>query len=152
MEKKTKILVVDDDKDYADAIRLILETKRYDVTTAHDKDDGLEKIKDANPDLIVLDVMMGNQAAGLLFARKIRSKKNPDFAAYSNIPILVLTGIREQTGFYFIGEPKHPVFFPIDEIVEKPVKPEVLLEKVEKLLLQARGPAGKKEAEEGDHG
>jgi two-component system alkaline phosphatase synthesis response regulator PhoP len=129
---KTKLLLVEDDKNYAEAIQYVLEANNYEVSKATNKDEGLEKVKEVNPDLIILDVMMGRSADGILFSRKIRRTK--EYAEYSRIPILVLTGMREQTGFFFPSEPKNPVFFPIDDLLEKPVKPPLLLQKVAELL------------------
>jgi CheY-like chemotaxis protein len=73
--------------------------------------------------------MMGKGAEGFIFARKRR--KNPRFA---KIPILMLTAMREKTGFDFPGESIHPKFLPVDQYVEKPIEPQVLLEKIEHLL------------------
>ena len=81
------------------------------------------------PDAIILDIMMGRGAEGFVFARKIR--KNSRFA---KIPILMLTSMREQTGFEFPGERIHPKFLPVDEYVEKPIEPRALLARIEHLL------------------
>jgi CheY-like chemotaxis protein len=81
------------------------------------------------PDAISLDIMMGRGAEGFIFARKMR--KDPRFA---RIPILMLTSMREQTGFDFPGERIHPKFLPVDEYIEKPIEPQSLLEKIEQLL------------------
>ena len=78
---------------------------------------------------MILDIMMGKGADGILFARKI--KKDDRF---DKIPILVMTSIAEQTGFNFPTDPKHPKFFPIDKFLEKPVEPKVLLEEIGRLL------------------
>jgi len=53
------------------------------------------------------------------------------------VPVLIITGIREQIAFLFPGEPIHPRFVPVDELVEKPVEPKMLLEKVNRLLQAA---------------
>ncbi|MBI5622265.1 MAG: response regulator [Elusimicrobia bacterium] len=127
-----KILIVDDDADFAAAMKLVLESNSYSVESASSPDEGLRKLKEVHPDLILLDIMMGKGADGILFARKVRGENEYD--RYSKVPILVLTSMRKQTGFWFPGEAKHPVFFPIDKILEKPVKPEALLEEVKGLL------------------
>ena len=89
------------------------------------------KMEEKNPDAIILDIMMGRGAEGLIFTRKMR--KDPRFAG---IPILMLTSMREQTGFDFPGECIHPKFLPVDEYVEKPIESQVLLEKIEQLLVK----------------
>jgi hypothetical protein len=50
------------------------------------------------------------------------------------MPVLIITGMREQIAFLFPGQPVHPSFVPTDELIEKPVEPNLLLEKVSTLL------------------
>lgn len=123
------ILIIDDDPDFVQITRMILETKQYKVSCAYNADEGFAKLEERAPDAIILDIMMGRGAEGFIFARKIR--KDPRFAG---IPILMLTSMREQTGFDFPGERIHPKFLPIDEYIEKPIEPQILLEKIEELL------------------
>jgi CheY-like chemotaxis protein len=129
---KKKILVIDDDKDHVAGIRLVLENSNYEVASANSREEGFLKVKEVKPDLILLDILMGKGADGVLFARKLRHDEA--YTEASKTPIIVMTSMRQQTGFWFPGEPKHDVFFPIDEILEKPVKPEVLLKKVRQML------------------
>lgn len=132
MVVRKKILVIDDDKDHVASIQLMLETKSYEVVAAFNREEGLRQVKEAKPDLILLDILMGKGADGVLLSRKLR--QDAEYAAFAKTPIIVMTSMRQQTGFWFPGEPKHETFFPIDEILEKPVKPEVLLEKVRQKL------------------
>ncbi|NNG17322.1 MAG: response regulator [Gemmatimonadales bacterium] len=125
----SSILVIDDDPDFVEITKTILETKDYAVLVAHNTDDALARLKERTPDLIVLDIMMRTGAEGIVFARTIRQDSR-----YSRIPILMLTSMREQTGFDFPGEPVHPTFLPVDEYAEKPIEPQALLEKVDRLL------------------
>jgi len=130
---RKKILIIDDDAEFAECTRVVLESGDYVVTVACDTAAGMKKLEMIEPDLIVLDVMMENRAAGFIFARTIR--KNP---AYNHIPILMATSMREQTGFSFPGDdPKHPVLLPVDEFMEKPLLPKELLAKVCELLRKA---------------
>jgi CheY-like chemotaxis protein len=124
-----RILIIDDDKDFVEVTKTILESKQYQVSFAHDQDEGFARLEEEIPDAIILDIMMRKGAEGFIIARKIR--KDPRF---NKIPILMLTSMREQTGFDFAGERIHPRFLPVDEYAEKPIDPEVLLEKVEQLL------------------
>lgn len=127
MDKK-KILIIDDDIDFVASIKVVLETK-YDVLTAYSGEDGWRML-DEMPDLIILDVLMDKRGEGFIFSRKMRKD-----VKYSKIPILMLTGMREQTGFFFPkDDPRDEKFLPVEEFVEKPVSPKDLLEKVEKLL------------------
>ena len=126
-----KILIIDDDNDFAEATKIILESRNYEVISADNTKEGLLLLENENPDLLILDNMMENKAAGIIISRQVR--KNPKF---EKLPILMLTGMREQTGFFFPDEPKHSRFLPVNEFLEKPTPPEILLEKVEKLLMK----------------
>ena len=123
------ILIIDDDPDFVDITKAVLETRQYTVAFAYNADEGFAKLQEEIPDVIILDIMMGKCAEGFIFARKI--KKDPRLA---KIPILVLTSMREQTGFDIPGERIHPKFFPVDEYLEKPIEPQVLLDRIEQQL------------------
>ena len=123
------ILVIDDDPDFTEITKTILETKPYRVLVANSQDEGWAKLKEEIPDLIILDIMMQKGAEGFIFARKFRKDER-----YAKIPIIMLTSMREQTGFDIPGKKIHPKFLPVDEYVEKPIEPKDLLEKVERHL------------------
>ena len=72
---------------------------------------------------------------GALLARRLKG----DGGACRHIPILIVTGVRQQTGFFWLGDPRHPVYLPVEEVVEKPVKPAELAQKVERLLAKRAG-------------
>ena len=124
--------MIDDDNDFTEATKVILESRNYEVISADTTKEGLLLLENENPDLLILDVMMENKAAGIIISRQLR--KNPKF---QKLPILMLTGMREETGFFFPDEPKHSRFLPVNEFLEKPPLPEILLEKVEKLLMKS---------------
>jgi DNA-binding response OmpR family regulator len=126
-----KILIIDDDNDFAEATTIILESRNHEVISADNTKEGLILLEYENPDLLILDIMMENKAAGIIISRQLR--KDPKF---QKLPILMLTGMREQTGFFFPGESKNDIFLPVNEFLEKPHLPEILLEKVEKLLMK----------------
>jgi CheY-like chemotaxis protein len=129
MSKRKRLLVVDDDPDFVEAIRDILEGAEYDTDVAYNPRDGWDALKRGGYDLLLLDIMMGRGAEGVMMARKIR--KDP---ALKDMPVLIITGIREQIAFLFPGQAVHPGFVPVDELVEKPVEPDLLLEKVKSLI------------------
>ncbi len=132
MSEKKRLLIIDDDPDFVDAIRSILEGANYLVDIAHNPKDGLQALSSRDYDLLLLDIMMGRGAEGIMIARKMRRD-----ARLREIPVLIITGIREQIAFLFPGQPLHPHFMPVDELVEKPVEPQFLLERVEALLQAA---------------
>jgi len=124
-----KILIADDDPDIRVSLQAILESQQYTVVTAVDKKDGMEKIKAEKPDLAILDVMMSTWEDGFQMAREL--KKDPQF---KDMPILMLTGIKNETGIDFKASAGDPTWCPVDVYMEKPIEPDVLLAEVSKLL------------------
>jgi len=123
------ILIIDDDPDFVAITKAILETKQYEVRFAYDPDEGFAKLEEEIPDALILDVMMGRGAGGFVLARKIRQDSR-----FDHVPILLLTSMTEQTGFNFPGERISDKFLPVDDYIEKGIKPHVLLEKIEQQL------------------
>lgn len=129
---KGKILIVDDDPDIALAARLCLEQAGYEVIEARTSKEGLAKVKADQPNLIILDVMMESTTAGFQTALALRSRDpKSEYAAYSKIPIIMLTSIHQTTPLRFGPEED---YLPVDVFIDKPVDPEVLVKKVETLL------------------
>lgn len=129
MTQKKKLLIIDDDPDYVSGVKAILDAADFDVEVAYNPKDGFQALQSKPYDLLLLDIMMGRGAEGVALARKIR--KDPKLRW---MPVLIITGIREQIAFLFPGQPVHPHFVEFDELVEKPVEPKLLLEKVSALL------------------
>jgi len=134
MNTQKKLLIIDDDPDYVSGIKSILEKAKYDVDVAYNPKDGFNALQTKHYDLLLLDIMMGRGAEGVSIARKLRKDTK-----LREIPVLIITGIREQIAFLFPGQPVHPHFVQTDELIEKPVEPKLLLEKVETLLKMAEG-------------
>ena len=128
MAQKT-ILVIDDDEDICLAVKALLESRDYNVEVASTKEEGLKKFRSIKPDLAILDVMMVSWQDGFELAREL--KKDPDL---KNIPILMLTGVEDKTGFEFKSAAGDQEWLPVEGFLDKPVEPEVLLAEVEKLL------------------
>jgi two-component system alkaline phosphatase synthesis response regulator PhoP len=126
MEGK-KILLVDDDEDFVEATKLILESKSYDVTVAHDGKEGLKKVETEHPNLIILDVMMPNMDGYEVCAQL---KSDP---TYKHIPILLLTAVGEA-----ISTTKYTkemgMKIQAEDYIPKPVEPIELVERVENLF------------------
>jgi DNA-binding response OmpR family regulator len=118
-----KIAIIDDDPDILDASSLVLTSKGYEVITATNPDDGYKIVKENSPDLIILDVMMNEPDDGFFLAQKFRKEK-------ISSPIIMYTSVSRSLGMDFgVNE-----LVPVEEFVEKPISPEQLIEKVEKLL------------------
>lgn len=126
---KAKIVIADDDEDLRDSLQAILENQQYTVITAADKTEGMEKIKTEKPDLAILDVMMATWQDGFEMSREL--KKDPEF---KDMPILMLTGVKEKSGIDFKSTAGDPTWCPVDAFLDKPVEPDVLLAEVAKLL------------------
>ena len=126
----TKILIVDDDLDITEALKVTLESENYSVSTASDPIEGMEKVKSEQPDLIILDVMMSTWQDGFEMARELKKESQ----LISNIPILMMTGVKGKTGIDFKSTAGDPTWCPVDVFLDKPVEPEVLLAEVKKLL------------------
>jgi DNA-binding response OmpR family regulator len=128
MEKAT-ILIVDDDPDITEAMRVILEHKNYAVNSAENARQAMESLKKNRPDVMILDVMMETPQDGFVLARQLKQDDK-----YKNIPILMLTGVQDKMGIDFESAAGDETWLPVDEYLSKPVKPDILLKKIESLL------------------
>jgi len=130
-----KILVIEDDPDMVEAVRMPLEANGYEVVRAATGEEGLQMVKEIEPDLIILDVMMETSTAGFQVSLQLRSPSaDSEFAAYRDIPILMLTAIHTTTSLRFGPD---EAYLPVDDFVEKPLAPEELLAKVGTLIEKA---------------
>ncbi len=126
MTKPAKILLVDDDPVFVEATKTVLESK-YQVITAHDGEEGLEKARQQKPDLILLDIIMPAKD-GFHVCKQL--KKDPTLA---NIPVIMLTSFAQHKG---------EIDIPVDAgleleaegYIEKPISPEALLKQVRSML------------------
>ena len=124
-----RILIVDDDPDITESMRIILESCRHAVKTAKNGEEGLKEARAAKYDLVILDVMMETMSKGFEVARSLKG-----VPANAKTPILLLTAIKESTGLDFEQEAGDKDWLPVDSYLEKPLKPNELLVKVESLL------------------
>ena len=117
------IAVIDDDIDIREASELVLTSKGYKVITANNPKDGYDIIIKHKPDLIILDVMMDEPDDGFFLAQKIRRDK-------IKTPIIMYTSVSKAVGMDFGASD----MVPVDDFVEKPISPELLIQKVELFL------------------
>ena len=127
MAEKT-ILVIDDDIDLVEIIRVTLEKKGYRVIDAQNGDRGIALAHEKDPDLIILDVMLREMDEGFQVAYQLRKDK-----VTSKTPILMLSAVGERTGFEFNPD-KDKDFLPVDAFLQKPISPRELVEVVRKYL------------------
>lgn len=122
----TKILIVDDDPDFVNATRMVLEKEGFTVVSAPGGKAGIQKAQEQQPDLIILDVMMDSVLDGLSTCRKMHGMPET-----TNIPIIMVTSIANTD---------YAALFPTDEYIHmdaflsKPVDPERLIKKIRRIL------------------
>jgi CheY-like chemotaxis protein len=134
-EKGQRVLVVDDEPEFAELVAQLLLAAGYEVAVAFDGEAALAQVRACAPDLITLDIRMPRKS-GLLFYRQIKSRE-----AYRHIPVIVITGlIRDDRDWEnFIRS-----FLEVDHLprpqayMDKPFEEEELLEVVEKVLNEAQ--------------
>lgn len=131
MKKNAVILVVDDDPDITDSLKIILESRDYIVRTASNGKEALQALEDQKPDIMILDIMMATDTEGFDLAYDL--KQRPEF---KNLPIIMLTSFLEKVReegpgdfAYILGEqwPAHWLF-------EKPLDTNRLLDKIDEIL------------------
>lgn len=127
MERRQKILLIDDDPDFVEATRIVLESKGYQVSAAYNGKEGLEKVRGERPDLVILDIIMPHQD-GFRVCEEI--KADPQLA---KIPVIILTSLSEKWGEVTLSVTQG-LKLEAEDYIDKPVTPEELLKRVEKRL------------------
>lgn len=134
MATKGRILIVDDDPDFVKTTKMILLADGYEVVVAEDARQGLEKIKESQPHLILLDIMMESIFEGFSFLSSLKAA--PEFEEFNSIPVVMVSSVKTDTGSRFsfadgedMGDSPQP-----DEYMDKPLKARQLLEKVAALI------------------
>jgi len=123
-----KILIVDDDRDVFESMKIVLEAEGYGVDWATNGTEAIEKAKAGKPDLMILDVMMNTDDEG--FQVSYRMRQDPELM---HVPIVMVTSVGTKTGFSF-DRNRDQDFLPVNEFLEKPVDPKVLVDKVRENL------------------
>jgi DNA-binding response OmpR family regulator len=127
-DKKHSILIVDDDLDYGEALKIVLENQGFIVRHASNIRDGRVFIDNERPDLIILDVMMEKMTDGFNLCSELKNDKT-----CSTIPILMVTAVTEKTGFKFSPETDGE-YLQADDYVSKPIPVSDLVSRVKKLI------------------
>ncbi len=129
--KENNILVVEDDLHMRIFITTVLETNGYNATATKDGKEGIQKAREAPPDLIILDVMMPEEG-GVSMYRQLKADNK-----LKNIPVVMLSGVESETFAYSLKMMNIGLEDPLPEpeaYVEKPPKAEELLKIIERLL------------------
>ncbi|MCD6569145.1 MAG: response regulator [Deltaproteobacteria bacterium] len=128
MADSKRILIIDDDQDYVDALKVILESNGYQVGHAYNVTDGHKAIETKKPDLIILDVMMEKYTDGFDFCYRLKHDDK-----LKTIPVMIVTAVTDKTGFKFSPETDGE-YLEADDYVKKPIPVAELLSRVDRLL------------------
>jgi len=128
MAVQKRILVIDDDSDYGEALRIVLENNGYTVDHALNIGDGRRTITEKRPDLVILDVMMERHTDGFTLCYDLKHDE-----ACRQIPILMVTAVTEKTGFKFSPETDGE-YLEADAYVAKPIPVPDLLSRVRRMI------------------
>jgi len=123
-----KILIIDDDADFRDTCRMILESVDFGVLEAGSPEEGFEKVRAEKPDLVILDILMPREYEGFEVARRIREELH-----MTALPILMLSAIHDVKQVPYRFEPDR-TYLPLDAVLDKAAGPEALLMKAREML------------------
>jgi len=113
-------------------VRMVLEAEGFEAEMAADGEEGIAKVLDAQPDLVTLDVIMGEDLEGFEVARTLREDYD-----LVDLPILMLTAVHsvKQVPYRFAPDKD---YLPVDVFLDKPIEPETLVETIKEMLGQRR--------------
>jgi len=127
MDKRAKILLIDDDIDFKESTKTVLEGELYEVIMANEGEEGLQKAREENPDLILLDVIMPVKDG---FTAAEQLKEDPQL---SKIPVIMLTAFSSKGQETSIPRSRG-LALEAEDYIEKPVTPEELISRVQRYL------------------
>lgn len=128
------VLIIEDDKDYAEAVSMALQNGGHETSVELDTQSGVKSMEKKRPDLVVLDVMFPeDSSAGFNLARTMRHYNEK----LKDIPILMLTAVNTKFPLGFSDRDIDDHWLPVSDFVEKPVDFDILQAKVTQLLQKA---------------
>jgi two-component system alkaline phosphatase synthesis response regulator PhoP len=136
MCERKKILIIDDDPDFVFVTQAVLQSKGYQCSCAYSAKQGLRKIKETAPDLIILDIMMENLTAGFRLVTELKmAREGSEYFKYSEVPILVVSNIERAVGYkHKFQEIVGTSLLPVEDFIRKPAPALLLLEKAQQLI------------------
>jgi CheY-like chemotaxis protein len=135
MSSARTVLLVDDDADFVEMNRMLLEQNGYAVRVAYSGRQCLAEVAAHRPDLIILDMVMESRDDGFEVSRQLRNSEHT-----KAIPVVMITSANDSIPFHL--EPDR-TWLPVDTLLEKPVEPQLLLTVVDKALRPKEAPAGR---------
>lgn len=130
MPEKQTIMVIDDDVQLVETVRVLLESVGYNVIYSYRAEEGLEKARQLKPDLVLLDVMFAAPPGPDGFELSRRFHQDPEL---KDIPVLILSGVKKVLDFPFKVTPDE-TWMPVAGFLEKPIKPDELLAAIRQAL------------------
>ncbi len=127
-----KILMIDDDEDFLVATRLALEAHDFEMETATTAQEGIDRILSGEPDLVILDVIMDKPYEGFEIARALREDHH-----LMELPIVMLSAVHSEKQVPYRFAPDKE-YLPVDVFLDKPIKPEALINTIRALLGELR--------------
>ena len=125
------LLIVDDDNDFAGAVRTVLQSQGHEILTESDPGQAIGRIRQRRPDAVILDVMFPeSDTAGFELARSIRR-------TFGELPVLLLTAVNQQFPLGFSNKDLDSTWLPAAALLEKPVDFQALSAKVAEILAAA---------------
>ena len=120
------VLLVDDDADFVEMNRVLLEDNGYRVRAAYSGRQAREEVEEHKPDLIILDMIMDTDTEGFTLSRELRNWEHT-----KSIPLVMITSVNDKIPFHLQPD---ETWLPVDALIEKPVEPPLLLDVVNKIL------------------
>jgi len=120
----SKILIVDDDPDFQSVYAMALEKEGYEVASALTPEEAIEKVRSEKPDLVILDIMIPSGYEGFEVAQTIREEMK-----LIELPIIVISNVHERKKIPYRFAPDQ-TYLPVDIWIDKPVRPEIVLEAI----------------------
>ncbi|MEJ2210108.1 MAG: response regulator [Anaerolineae bacterium] len=129
-EEKKHVLIIDDDVQLVDTVKVLLESQGYGVSYAYGPDKGLELAREQKPDLILLDIMFAGPPGpdGVEISRQLH--QDPELG---DVPVVILSGVKKVLDMPVKLAPDED-YMPVKAFLEKPFKPQELLDAVETAL------------------
>ena len=130
-DDRAKIVIIDDDPDFVETVQAMLEAGGYDVFSAAGSQTGLELIRDKEPDLLILDIMMDSTYEGFSVVSTLRG--TAEWVDFRDMPIIMVSAVKQDYGSRFTL-PEGGEHLQGDVYLDKPVTPKELLATVKQLL------------------
>lgn len=123
-----KIMLVDDDPDFLEPVKILLESHNYIVETANSEEGAVKLMENFKPDLAVLDLMMDNYDSGFILSHKLKK-------LYPETIIIIATGVTKETGYRFSADSEYGNNWTnADLIMDKGIRPDQILKEIKKFF------------------